>query len=294
MYLIVGGTGYLGRYLIKNLLRKTEEPITATFKSSREDLSANVNWIKCDIQSDKDLIYLYSSLKKKTLKVIFLSAYHNPDLIENNIRLAWDINIVSLSKFLKIFDNIESLYYPSTEVVYGESFGVPFNEQSKLNPVNSYGRMKPVAEGMVNFFGFNVVRLPVLYGHSLSPRRPHFFDQVIYKLKNNIEVEMFQDQVRNLLNFDTAARLMIQLQNNKSARLQPIVNIGSDFALSKYDLAIRMCEYFDLNKDLVKPITMDSGKVFLAKRAKETLLDNSLLKSILKLEKINLEFGDGA
>ena len=35
MYLIIGGSGFLGRYLIKNILLNTQDEVIATYNSNR-------------------------------------------------------------------------------------------------------------------------------------------------------------------------------------------------------------------------------------------------------------------
>ena len=69
----------------------------------------------------------------------------------------------------------------------------------------------------------------------------------------------------------------------------PIVNISGDEALSKYDIGLRICNSNNLDIDKVKAISMDDNNgIFTVKRAKSTLLDNSLLKQILGLTELKI------
>lgn len=290
MYLIIGANGFLGSYLIKNILEQTTDNILATDLNLPLEDNSRVKWQKCDITQTSNLESLYEQTKEQKLKVLFLAAYHHPDMVAKNPQIAWRVNVVALAKFLEIFDNIETLYYPSTEVVYGEMIDEPFREEDALNPVSRYGLLKTVAEKMVNVAGFNVVRFPVLMGPSLLADKKHFYDQIVDTIKSGGEMEMFFDQKRSMIDFDTAAKIVISLVENKDAHKYPIVNVSGDEALSKYDLGIRICASHGLDSNKIKAISMDGDNtIFTAKRAKETLLDNSLVKEILNLKELKIK-----
>lgn len=291
MFLIIGANGFLGNYLIKNILEKTNDRILATDLVFGKE-TERVHWEKCDITDIKDLENIKKLTEKdKNLKVIFLAAYHKPDLVLQNPKIAWNVNIIALANFLYIMDNIKSMYYPSTEVVYGQGVdGYKFKEDDKLNPANKYGELKTIAERMVNVAGFNVVRFPVLMGPSLVSGKKHFFDEIVEKLRNGETVEMFKDQFRSMIDFDTAASIILDLIENPEAQQYKIVNIAGDEKLSKYELAIRIADKYNLNKDNVIGISMDGdNKIFTAKRSKETILDNSLVKKILNLKELKIK-----
>ena len=193
MYLIVGANGFLGSYLIKNILELTSDNILATDLICPEENNPRVAWQRCDITSEDNLRELYERTKEQKLKVLFLAAYHHPDAVLKNPQIAWNVNVVALAKFLGLFDNIATMYYPSTEVVYGEMKDRPFKEDDPLNPVSRYGELKTVAERMVNVAGFNVVRFPVLMGPSLLKDKKHFYDEIVETVKNGGEMEMFAE-----------------------------------------------------------------------------------------------------
>ena len=293
MFLIIGANGFLGSYLIKNILEQTNDNILATDLSFPEkNDNSRINWIKCDITNINNLQNIKNLTEKEDdLKVIFLAAYHKPDLVLQNPKIAWNVNVVALANFLYIMDNIKIMYYPSTEVVYGQGIdGYKFKEDDKLNPANKYGELKTIAERMVNVAGFNVVRFPVLMGPSLAPNKKHFYDEIIEKLQNGEKIEMFKDQFRSMIDFDTASKIVISLIKTPEAQQYKIVNIAGDEKLSKYELAIRIADKYGLNKDNVIGISMDTdNKIFTAKRSKETILDNSLVKKILKLNELKIK-----
>ncbi len=292
MYLIIGAGGFLGRYLIKNILSETADNILAADMLGKEKGNSRLRWTKCDVTDNEDIEHINKLTREEEhLKVIYLAAYHHPDKVLQNPRMAWQINVIALAEFLNRLENVESLYYPSTEVVYGQGReGIAFKEDSPLHPANRYGEHKSIAERMVNASGYNVIRFPVLMGPSLVPNKKHFYDEIVDTLRNGGIMEMFEDQKRSMIDFDTAARILVRLQETPAARKYPVVNISGDEALSKYELGLRIAGRHGLDKKKIIPISMDGdNKIFTAKRARETLLDNSLVKRILNLNELKIK-----
>ena len=104
MYLVVGGSGFLGRYIIKNILELTQEDIVATYSTNdpiNED--ERVKWVQLDVCNVEALKGLNNAISLQT-KVVYLAAYHHPDKVEENPQLAWNINIVALANAINILD----------------------------------------------------------------------------------------------------------------------------------------------------------------------------------------------
>ena len=226
MYLVVGASGYLGSYIIKNILEHSDEEVLAVARSKGREYGPRVRWTTCDIASYQEVDVLSSTLKKSCgwgYKVIFLAAYHHPDLVEKDPRRAWDINVTALARFLNVLDDVESFIYPSTDSVYGESIGGHrFTEEEPLHPVNRYGVHKSVAESLVLGYGHHVVRFPFLIGSGHICGKSHFYDQIVETISNGKTMEMFQDSYRSALDFDTAAKLLVQVSEHSEAEVPHI------------------------------------------------------------------------
>lgn len=292
MYLVVGANGFLGSYMLKNILEKTNDTIIAVARNiDKVTENDRIEWVSCDIANWNDVDELCDMLAKESeLKIIFLAAYHNPDLVEKNPTLAWNINVTSLSYFVNNVKNVKCLFYPSTDSVYGNSIdGYKYKEEDALNPVNTYGKQKCAAESVVKWHGYNVVRYPFLIAPSLSPIKKHFYDVIIENLCAGKQMDMFMDSLRSSLSFDTGAALLIDLMENYSDDMPKILNICGDDSLSKYDIGLMMAKKLNVSKDLIVPIsTEETQNIFEAKRAQSTLMDNSKVKKILGLKEIKL------
>ena len=293
MYCIIGANGFLGSYILKSILNKTQERVVAccrdislvgdTLKDER------ITWKNLDI-CDFDAVNSFSNeYKDEDKKIVYLAAYHNPDLVEKNPRIAWNTNITALSFFLNAMENVRAFYYPSSDSVYGNSIdGKVFKEDDKTNPVNTYGKQKALAEKIVNTYGYQVVRYPFLIGTSLLSSKKHFYDYIVENLRSGDGMDMFSDSYRSTISFRQAADYLVDLI--EMGDKHPVVNISSDKALSKYDVGIIIAGKLGVDKNLVRAIKVeDSEGIFVAKRASSTIMDNKLLKSIFKLNEVSLE-----
>lgn len=291
MYLVIGGSGFLGRYIIKNILELTQEDIVATYSTNvpvNED--ERVKWVQLDVCDVEALIQLNKQIVPQT-KIIYLAAYHHPDKIEENPQLAWNINIVALANAINILDKASCFYYSSTDTVYGEgSKDFAFKEDAPLNPVNLYGKHKVLAEQITLAHGGNVIRFPFIIGTSLVEHKKHFFDFIKSDLEQGKVVEMFEDSYRSTLDFNQCAKLLVMLIEKCGTCSEKILNIAGDDVLSKYDVALLMAEKYGLDKGLIKPISVkQNNAIFKAKRANSAVLDNTKIKKILNLKEIKLE-----
>ena len=294
MYLVIGANGFLGSYILKNILEKTTDKIVATSRNI-EKVTENqrIKWVSCDVSDKKQVDDLIDSITdKEKLKVVYLAAYHNPDLVEKNQELAWSINVTSLSYFINRLGKVKCFFYPSSDSVYGASIdGYHFKEGDSLNPVNTYGRQKAAAESVVVWHGGHVSRFPFLIAPSLSPVKDHFYDKLKNDLLNGKVVEMFTDSLRSSLNFNTAAELLIRVMEEvDDEKIPPFLNICGDKDMSKYETGLIMARKLGVDEKLVLPVSVESTSgIFEAKRAGSSLMDNSLLKKLLGIDNIKFE-----
>ena len=290
MYLIVGASGFVGSYAIREILEKTTDRILATDKNIEGQKN---EWIPCDITVHEDLCKLNERLKKEEpVKIVYLAAYHNPDLVLANPHIAWNINITALSDFLNTVENVKCLFYSSTEMVYkpGE-MNVFFKEDTEKKPINAYGRHKMVAEQLVMGYGYNVVRFPFMIGPSILPGKKHFYDVIVETIQNGKTIEMFEDNFKTALDFATAVQTLIALMEKYTEEMPKVLNIAGDEVLSKYDIGIKIADKYGCSRDLIVPISMQNDtKIFTEKRANCTLLDNTAVKEALGIEELKLQF----
>ena len=293
IYLIVGANGFVGSYMIKNILERTEKKILAVdCNIEGKENAKNIEWMECDITKQEDIEKINKECSKyREVKVLYLAAYHAPDLVKKNPRKAWNINVTALSSFINSIENVKCLFYSSTEMVYGAcDLNKKFSESDSLNPVNTYGENKVVAEALIKGYGYNVLRFPFLIGPSLDKNKKHFYDKIVDEITNGNSIEMFSDALKTALDFNTLTKLILKLMENYTPEIPKCINISGDYTLSKYDIGLMIAKKYNCDKKLIVPVSMENdSKIFVEKRANCTLLDNSLLKKILGLSEIKIE-----
>ncbi|MFC1566327.1 sugar nucleotide-binding protein [bacterium] len=297
MYVIIGASGFLGAYFIKNILdRNNEQSIICTHadKPNENFDSANIDWCELyltDFDSMDSFIEKINNVNEK-INIVYLAAYHHPDKVLENKSLAWDINIVSLAYLINKIKNINTLYYTSSDVVYGQHEDSEkdyfFREDEQLSPINEYGKQKALAEQIVLSYGFNVVRYSFLIGKSLTFKK-HFYDHIVDDLNENKSIEMLSDSLRSAISFEQASKVTLDLIEKFGNKQVGIVNIGTDEVLSKYDVALKISELKKMDKKNILPIKFADNNFFKEKRAQKVLLDNTKLKQLLDIHRLLLE-----
>jgi dTDP-4-dehydrorhamnose reductase len=290
VYLIVGGSGFLGRYIIKNVLERTDDAVIATYATGYPGpICPRLNWRRLDVRDDNALRKLAADMPQDA-KVIYLSAFHHPDKVEEQPTLAWDVNIVALANAINILP-FSCLYYASTDSVYGEgNKNHAFVEEAPYAPINMYGRHKALAEQIVLAKQGNIVRFPFIIGPSLVEGRPHFYDKIVDDLSLGRPIKMFDDSWRSPLSFDQCAAFLVRLIVRFGANTVRIINIGSDIPLTKYDIGLLVARKIGADPGLVRPVSFTSmQEKFTARRASSAHLDNTLLKQLFELDAIRLE-----
>jgi dTDP-4-dehydrorhamnose reductase len=293
-FLVIGASGYIGSYFLKNILATTSQNIigTHTKNSLPSILHDKINWAELDITDFEAVDKFCNDLEKigSSFDVIYLSAYHHPDKVEQNPKLAWHINITSLCNIINKIPNIRSFYYSSSDSVYGESLNNHyFSEEDTHKPLNEYGHQKSLAEKIVLAARYNVIHYPFLIGPSLTSKK-HFYDLIVDDFKNNKKVKAFSDSYRNSLDFNSASLYAIQLIEKFGSENIGTVNICSNKALSKYDVIFQIAQKHGFGTENISAIlSKELNQIFIAKRPGITLMDNSKMKQLLELKQVELK-----
>lgn len=291
MYVVVGANGYLGSYIVKNIIENTKSTVVATARRlERVFHMGRVKWVYCDVTEENSVKCLSDIINKadEPVNLIYLSAYHHPDEVEKNRLTAWNVNVTCLSRFLEnVCGDVQRFIYASTDSVYGESINhYHFKETDKLNPVNFYGHCKCAAEALVIHNGFSVVRFPFLISPSLV-YKPHFYDQIVETLKSGSDIEMYIDSYRSSLSFDNAAYLLMLLLER--AIDFDIINICGDNDLSKFDVGCLIAKKENISIDNIIPVSILKRNLnFVTRRAGSTLMSNEVLKKVTGIKKIDI------
>ena len=291
MYIVIGANGFLGSYVLKTLVSNTDRRILATYHGKKESLFEDrVEWVKLDVTDNNDINNLAELAGDISgYNIFYFSACHNLDLVRREPEFARSINITALKNFLDTFKNAKNLYFSSTDCVYGENAeDIPyFKECDITSPVSEYGRQKLEAEGLVTSYGFNVVRLPFMIGPSILQNKKHFYDNIVKKTVQGEDFTLADGLWRSALDYASVADILFKLTNKDN--VPQTLNLCGDESLSKYDIGVMIAEKHNLPMEhIIKTPEAEIMKLFYENRTSSTVMDNSLLKSVLGIDEIKI------
>ena len=137
-YLIIGGSGFVGSFLIKKLPHKSVQ----NFDKNPSPFFNNITTIG-DIRYPEQIKIL-----KGTKSVVLLAAEHRDDISPDS--LYYDVNVQGTKNVLKAMDNvgIKNLIFTSSVAIYGLDKNNP-DENHRHDPFNHYGKSKWQAEKVI-------------------------------------------------------------------------------------------------------------------------------------------------
>lgn len=293
MFCVVGADGFLGSYFIRHITEHSNEKIVAlNHKEAAFPNSEQLTNLIFELSDEKSIKKASDTLSDFTdIRILFLAAVHNPDIVKRDPDNALYINTVCYNNFLESIKklDVKKLYYASSDTVYGESIdGYCFTEKDIPSPVNIYGEQKLRAEQITLSHGFSVLRYSALCGVSLTSRKNHFCDMVVNSVSAGKEFFLLTDWRRPALSYKDAAEITYRLFNEDNE--DSIINVCSDRIYSKYEIGLKLCEDGNYDKELLIPATKEELGVFSEKRADDICMDNTLLKRILDINSLELEF----
>lgn len=227
---------------------------------------------KCDISdlfSIKKII-----LEFKPSVIIHCASLTNIDQCEIDKELAKTINIIGTDNIVKsILDKNLKLIYISSDSVYDGIKG-NFSEDDEIRPQNYYGISKYEGELKVLMYKNSLILRTNLFGWNIQNKKS-LAEWILEELKMNHQINCFKDAYfSSIYTFELAKVIDIAIQHN----LKGIYNCGSSTSCSKYEFALKIADYFNLDKKLIKPISIDEFN-FKAKRGKNLTLN------VMKIQK---------
>jgi len=185
-------------------------------------------------------------------EIINTAAFTNVDGAEKEKELAWKINVGGVKNIARYAQAIDAhIVHISTDYVFDGKNG-PYSETDKPNPIGYYGRTKLASENELKVSGarFSVVRTNVLYGPAKFGR-PDFVKWVVSSLRNGTEIKIVTDQFGNPTFIDD---LVFGIDAIVERQAESTYNIGGKDFLTRFQFTMKIAEFFELDKSLIKPI----------------------------------------
>jgi nucleoside-diphosphate-sugar epimerase len=260
--LVIGGGGYVGIELVKELLNKNfKVKILDIFIYGQNFLPEDKNLIKI-IGDIRNTDILESSLKDID-EVIHLACISNDPSFELNPILGKSINLDSFEPFVKkcIKARVKKIIYASSSSVYGLSDKKDVTEEHKTLPLTDYSKFKLECENILHKYkkeiDWTIIRPSTVCGYSDRQR----FDLVVNILTNfaynKNEIQIFGgDQLRPNIHIKDMIKSYLTILNAKRDLINhQVFNVGFENK-SLNELAKIVKKEFDSNL-IIKKVKSD-------------------------------------
>ncbi len=260
--LVIGGGGYVGIELVKELLNKNfKVKILDIFIYGQNFLPEDKNLIKI-IGDIRNTDILESSLKDID-EVIHLACISNDPSFELNPILGKSINLDSFEPFVKkcIKARVKKIIYASSSSVYGLSDKKDVTEEHKTLPLTDYSKFKLECENILHKYkkeiDWTIIRPSTVCGYSDR----QLLDLVVNILTNfaynKNEIQIFGgDQLRPNIHIKDMIKSYLTILNAKRDLINhQVFNVGFENK-SLNELAKIVKKEFDSNL-IIKKVKSD-------------------------------------
>ncbi len=268
--ILVIGTGFLGRYLLRELNSSSIQAYGTSFNQSTQDK------FKVDIRNIDSIKKCILQLKPDT--IINCAANVDLDFLEKNEKQAIAINAIGAKNLALVANqNDIRLIHISTDGIFDGKKG-NYSEEDIPNPVNVYGKSKLMGEQLIQENSNNYVILRTnFYGYNEQGK--HLLNWVLTTLKQKKQLIGFDDILFTPLEI---SNLCMMIRDITMKNIHGIIHLASDKTISKYQFAIEAANVFQLDKNLIKKGSVEDLKL-IAKRPKNTSLSNKKAKKFVSV-----------
>lgn len=245
--LVIGGTGFVGKYLVRYLLKKGNIVTIFDNFSNSENNSASSFADNCTKIIEGDITKLQDIMDavKEQDVVIHLAAKISVEDSIKNPDETFRINVDGTKNILSACDknHVRKLIVASSAAVYGEGLsGIKLTEDSKINPISPYGESKFLMEQEIKKFiskhdiNCIILRFFNIYGIGQSPEYAGVITKFIEKITLNKPLEIFGDGMQTR-DFVAVEDVVSAIDNSIEYGKNGIYNIASGKSITIKELA---------------------------------------------------------
>ena len=280
--LIIGGSGLVGRVLIRRI--KDIAKMYATYNINRINL-VGTKFYQLDVRDEKRVNELVKEIQPEI--VINAAAKRNTRYCEKNPEDVYKVNVEGTKNIVKACKTINAkMVFISSDQVFDGTKG-KYSEDDELNPLNTYGKQKVMAEEIIkdNLDNWLIIRASYIYGWFRGS--DNFVTWVIENLKSGHEIQISYDQFVTPIHVENFVDILIKLLEKDK---KGIYHVGEGECLSKYEFVKRLKEAFRFDEAIIKPISSDALNENMV-RPKNNCLDLSKIKNELDFSKYSIKSG---
>lgn len=285
--LVLGGNGFIGKNLIKELICNNYDVTSFDLNLPMHQVEG-VNYIQGNFFDEATLEYI-----TEKIDVIFHAISSiNPGNSNQKYMQGYENDLIYTIKLCRLVKtkNIKMIFLSSGGTVYGDQKVQPIKENSRMHPINHYGNLKLCMENTMMTFNCQentkmiIARIANPYGIGQDFKKGvGFIDAVLKKGILNETIEIFGkgDVVRDYIYIDDVCKMLRTLiqYNGK----EEVFNISSGVGYSQKEIINFAKEWIpDLKISFKNPRTIDVKKI---------ILDNSRIRHIYDSELVSLHEG---
>lgn len=268
--LITGSNGLLGQKLIYQLIGYPDYLVFATSRGENRTLiKKRYEYIPLDITDEQEIQETFDYVQPDI--VINTAAMTNVDACEDDKEGCWKLNVDAVQLIVNACEKYNShLIHVSTDFIFDGVSG-PYSEESEPNPLSYYGESKFAAEEIVKKSSckWSIVRTVLVYGVVDNMSRSNIVLWAKGALESGKELTVVNDQFRTPTLAEDLAHGCILIAQNGA---QGIYNISGEDYMCIIDLVKKVAKYYQLDENLVKPISSSSLNQKAARPPKTHLL----------------------
>lgn len=271
--LVLGGTGFMGLNLVKNLSQCGARVIVGKHDSS--SFKSDYKTVRINILNKEDLSWLNNAdyiFHLAGLSGIVESNQNPLTNLETNA-----VGLLNVLEYLRVHNTKAIVFYPSSQQVYGRASNLPIDEEQSKNPQNIYGAHKLLAENYLRIYqelyGIRsvVMRLPNPYGPNQNGKKSYgIIAKFIQQAVSHEAITIFGDgqQKRDFVYIDDVTEAILKVMSNPRC-YGKVYNIGSLEPLSITQVATRVVKIIGSGKIHFSPwpeaaMKADLGDIYLS------------------------------
>lgn len=243
--LVIGASGFLGAYLLKN-----SKKIGKAYGTGLNHLGRGL--IRLDILDKGEVQRIFRRIKPD---IVFVPAARpNVDYCEEHPLETRRVNVEGLKNVvdsITILSKPSKLVFFSTDYLFNGKNG-PYVENAKPHPINEYGRQKLAVERYITkkLQDYIIVRTTGVFGWEKLGK-----NFVVSLIKDNKEGRIRKIPVDQMGNPTYALNLTEILLDLIKRKKRGIFNIAGEEFMTRYAFAILVADIFDLDKKFIQEIT---------------------------------------
>jgi dTDP-4-dehydrorhamnose reductase len=226
--------------------------------------------------------------KVKPAFIVDTHSLNNVDYCEVHRDEAWDTNVGGSRNVAEAAKQFGSKYvFISTDFVF-DGRKLKYTEKDKPRPLSYFAMTRVVTEQMLDAFDMNylVARTSVVYGLG-GLNKVSFAVWLVNKLRAGEAVRVVNDQKNNPTFADNLVLQLISLYEKDATGLY---HITGNQCLSRFDFSREIAKQFDLDADLIRPITTPELHQ-IAPRAATVNMSTSKVQRLTGIPTLNVREG---